>query len=58
MFKKKRRSYFAGKSCDICGMGATKFRVIGSHTYMLCDSKKCNEYTKRINGWNNNMEIQ
>ena len=47
MFKKNKKSFFANKSCEICGKRANIFRVIENKTYVICDSRKC-DFTIRV----------
>ena len=47
MFKKRKyRSFFENKKCDICHRQSTMFRLIKNKHYILCDSKKCDKLTR------------
>lgn len=51
MFKKKRKPFFADKSCDVCGKRASIFRIIKEKTYMLCSGRKCDFIIRVRHGW-------
>jgi len=44
--RKKYRSFFENKKCQICGKQGTMFRLIKNKHYMLCDGKKCDKITR------------
>lgn len=45
-YRKKRRPFFTGKTCSICKLPASMFRVIKGKHIMLCNSKKCEKITR------------
>lgn len=51
-YKKRRyKPFFGNKTCDICKSPAVMFRLIKDKTYMLCESKKCDFFTRVKNNW-------
>ena len=47
MFKRRKyRSFFENKKCQICGKQGILFRLIKNKHYILCDDKKCDKVTR------------
>jgi len=56
--KRKYKSFFDNKTCDICKQKASIFRTIRSKYFMLCNNKECDLISRLKVGWIEELNIK